>query len=179
MKPGVYQSFPSLIQGQQYASGGTQSYQHIFYIPLFFIFITNVFVLVYFIFNHGLVTDFSEPQNLFSIAVNSPPSELMGGSCGGGPIKEQYAVKWRVGREGEHLFMAGEKDHSPPIGVRFGGGVFRRREARTNEEDGVELGSAGRRSMYVSLGDMSSRSKVKEGPLGRMYSKLSKRRSFL
>jgi len=179
LNPGVYQSFPSLIQGQQYASGGTQSYQRIFYIPLFFIFITNVFVLIYFIFNHGLVTDFSEPPNLFSIAVNSPPSKLMGGSCGGGPVKEQYGVKWRVDREGEHLFMAGEKDLTLPAASRFGRGVFKRRGSETNEEDGVELGSADRRSAYASLEDTPDRPKDKEGRLGRMYSKLSKRRSFL
>lgn len=179
LKPGAYQSFPSLIQAQQYASGGTQSYQRIFYIPLFFIFVTNVFVLIYFIFNKGLVTDFSEPPNLFSIAVNSPPSELMGGSCGGGPIKEQYKVKWRVDREGEHLFMAGENGLSPPTGVRFGSGVFWRRRPGISEDDGVELESTGRRNVYTGLEDITDRSKAKEGPLGRMYSKLSKRRSFL
>lgn len=178
MTPGAYQSFPSLIQDQQYASGRTQSYQRLFYIPLFFIFVTNVFVLIYFVLNRGLVTDFSEPPNLFSIAVNSPPSELMGGSCGGGPMKEQYAVKWRVGREGEHLFMAGEKDLSSRT-ARFGRGVFRRREARASEDDGVELGNGGRRTLYAGFDDAPNRSKAKEAPLGRMYSKLAKRRSVL
>jgi hypothetical protein len=99
----------------------------------------------------------------------------MGGSCGGGPIKEQYAVKWRVDREGEHLFMAGEKHLSPSSGVKFGRGMFRRNGAGMNDDDGMELG----RSAYGGLGDLASRSKAKEGPLGRMYSKLSKRRSFL
>ena len=92
----------------------------------------------------------------------------MVGSCGGGPIKEQYGVKWRVGREGEHLFMAGEKNLSSRT-LRFGRGVFRRREARRSEDDGLELGSVGRRSLYAA----------KEGPLGRMYSKFSKRKRLL
>jgi hypothetical protein len=138
-----------------------------------------VFVLVYFIFNLGLVTDFSEPPNLFSIAVNSPPSELMGGSCGGGPMKEQYAVKWRVDKEGQHLFMSGKKDLSRSTGLKFGRGVFRRKGARTNDEDGVELGDARHRSAYASLEDTPDPAKDKDGPLGRMFSKLAKRSSFL
>ena len=104
----------------------------------------------------------------------------MSGSCGGGPVKEQYAVKWRVNKESEHLFMSGEKDPLPYTGVRFGGGMFRRRGSRMNEEEEVmEMESPGQQSAYVSVEDIPDRPKGKEGPLGRMYSMLSKRRSFL
>lgn len=72
----------------------------------------NIFVLVYFIFHRGLVTDFSEPPNLFALAVNSPPSHVLAGSCGGGPEGKQYMVNWFVNHEGSHLFMEpGEKTH--------------------------------------------------------------------
>lgn len=79
-------------------------------IILFMVFLMNIFVLVYFIFHRGLVTDFSEPPNLFALAVNSPPSQALAGSCGGGPEGKQYMVNWFVNHEGEHLYMEpGEK----------------------------------------------------------------------
>ena len=77
---------------------------------LFLVFLMNIFVLIYFIFHRGLVTDFSEPPNLFALAVNSPPSQALAGSCGGGPEGKQYMVNWFVNHEGEHLYMEpGEK----------------------------------------------------------------------
>lgn len=186
LSPGVHQQFPALIQAQQYASGGTQDYQRGFYIVLFFVFLCDAFVLVYFLVYHGLVTDFSEPPNLFSIAVNSPPSELMRGSCGGGPMMDQYALRWRVGREGEHLFMAGEVP-PPYSGPSPGSGLFRRRARATdfvaNEEEGLELGQAGRQetagSRMSAYSGVSQTSEEKQGSLGRMYTLLAKRRSFL
>lgn len=42
------------------------------------------------------MTDFTEPQNLFALAVNSPPSVQLKGSCGGGPEKRDLVVPWRV-----------------------------------------------------------------------------------
>jgi hypothetical protein len=70
----------------------------------------NIFVLIYFLLHRGLVTDFSEPPNLFALAVNSPPSHLLAGSCGGGPEGKQYMVNWFVNTEGDHLYMEpGEK----------------------------------------------------------------------
>lgn len=186
LSPGVHQQFPALIQAQQYASGGTQDYQRGFYVVLFFVFLCDAFVLVYFLVYHGLVTDFSEPPNLFSIAVNSPPSELMRGSCGGGPMMDQYALRWRVGREGEHLFMAGEVP-PPYSGPSPGSGLFRRRARATefvaNEEEGLELGQAGRQetagSRMSAYSGVSQTSEGKQGSLGRMYTLLAKRRSFL
>lgn len=50
---------------------------------------------------------------MFAIAVNSPPSVHLAGSCGGGPEKEQYSVPWFVYAENEHLYMeAGDKSRS-------------------------------------------------------------------
>ena len=65
----------------------------------------NIFVLIYFMFHRGLVTDFSEPPNLFALAVNSPPTHLLAGSCGGGPEGKQFVVNWFVNTEGDHLYM--------------------------------------------------------------------------
>jgi hypothetical protein len=109
LSPGQYQAFNASIRAQEFASGGTQSYQRGFYIVLFAVFLLNVFVLIYLFANKGLVTDFSEPPNLFSLAVNSPPSHLLAGSCGGGPIGKQYKVNWGIETEGQHLFMTDRK----------------------------------------------------------------------
>lgn len=45
----------------------------------------------------GLVTDYTEPQNLFVLAVNSPPSRTLAGSCGRGPDTSEMGISWHVG----------------------------------------------------------------------------------
>ncbi|KAF2433105.1 hypothetical protein EJ08DRAFT_584201 [Tothia fuscella] len=104
-----YQNFNASIRAQEFASGGTQNYQRGFYLILFAVFVLNVFVLLYLLIYKGLVTDFSEPPNLFSLAVNSPPSHLLAGSCGGGPHGKQFKVNWSIETEGQHLFMTDKK----------------------------------------------------------------------
>ena len=104
------QYFKATLTAQQYASGGVDNPSKAWMVILILVFGMNVFVLVYFIFHRGLVTDFSEPPNLFALAVNSPPSQALAGSCGGGPEGKQYKVNWFVNHEGEHLYMEpGEK----------------------------------------------------------------------
>jgi hypothetical protein len=106
------QYFNASLKAQQYASGGQPGASRAWIIILFLVFIMNICVLIYFILHRGLVTDFSEPPNLFALAVNSPPSQLLAGSCGGGPEGKQYMVNWFVNHEGSHLFMEpGEKSH--------------------------------------------------------------------
>jgi hypothetical protein len=112
LEPGVKQWFNASIQAQQYASGGTQGYQRGFYLVLIAVFLCNIAVFLYFVLNEGLVTDYSEPPNLFGIAINSPPSRVMSGSCGGGPEGRQYTVKWGVQMEGEHLYIADRTRHN-------------------------------------------------------------------
>ena len=98
LDPGAYQPFNASITSQQYTSGiiPNQRWQAVFYIVLFLVFVTNVFCLVYVFLRAGLVTDYSEPQNLFALAVNSPPSSRLSGSCGAGPEGEQLNVNWHV-----------------------------------------------------------------------------------
>lgn len=137
--------FNASLRAQQYASGGVESAgARAWVIVLILVFLMNVFVLGYFLFHRGLVTDFSEPPNLFALAVNSPPSHALAGSCGGGPEGKQYSVNWFVNHEGSHLFMEpGEKtgllSHGPshshmhgpveelgPTAPEAGGGFFTR-----------------------------------------------------
>ncbi|KAI4702408.1 hypothetical protein J4E81_002771 [Alternaria sp. BMP 2799] len=106
------QYFNASLKAQQYASGGMPGASKAWVLILALVFAMNVFVLIYFIFHRGLVTDFCEPPNLFALAVNSPPSHVLAGSCGGGPEGKQYMVNWFVNHEGNHLYMEpGEKSH--------------------------------------------------------------------
>ncbi|KAI0388953.1 hypothetical protein F5Y17DRAFT_470059 [Xylariaceae sp. FL0594] len=55
----------------------------------------------------GLVTDYTEPQNLFALAINSPPSRSLAGSCGHGPNKTELVTPWYVsfGPDANHYFF--------------------------------------------------------------------------
>ena len=106
------QYFNASLKAQQYASGGQPGASRAWIIILLLVFVMNICVLIYFLLHRGLVTDFSEPPNLFALAVNSPPSHALAGSCGGGPEGKQYMVNWFVNHEGSHLYMEpGEKSH--------------------------------------------------------------------
>jgi hypothetical protein len=133
------QYFNGSVKAQQYASGGVDNASKGWMLILFLVFLMNILVLVYFLFHKGLVTDFSEPPNLFALAVNSPPSHLFAGSCGGGPGGKQYVVNWFVNSEGDHLYMepgqkaAHEHEHEhiehappppPPVNMKPGAGGF-------------------------------------------------------
>ncbi|KAF5614222.1 uncharacterized protein FSUBG_102 [Fusarium subglutinans] len=110
--PGFPQPFNASLITQEYTSGHTQSWQNIFYVILVLVFAINLFCLGYFIMRSGLVTDFTEPQNLFSLAINSPPSKSFHGSCGGGPEKRHLVVPWKVAYapSANHYFF---QDNSP------------------------------------------------------------------
>ena len=109
-----YQSFPGTLRSQEYASGGVSAWQGIFYVVLAAVFLTNVFCLIYFLIRGGLVTDFVEPQNLFALAINSPPSRKLEGSCGGGPNQEQIQGNWfiKLDSERDHIYI---QDGNKPI----------------------------------------------------------------
>ncbi|PCD35887.1 hypothetical protein AU210_008445 [Fusarium oxysporum f. sp. radicis-cucumerinum] len=110
--PGFPQPFNASLITQEYTSGHTQPWQNIFYVVLVLVFAINLFCLGYFIMRSGLVTDFTEPQNLFSLAINSPPSNSFHGSCGGGPEKRHLVVPWKVAYapSANHYFF---QDNSP------------------------------------------------------------------
>ncbi|KAL8727732.1 MAG: hypothetical protein Q9166_005845 [cf. Caloplaca sp. 2 TL-2023] len=113
-----YQAFRATLRTRDYASGGTQKWQGIFYVVLFLTFATNLFCLVYFLVRHGLVTDFIEPQNLFTLSLNSPPSLALDGACGGGPEGEQLIMNWHVtmDQEREHFYI--QSGQGPPAITR-------------------------------------------------------------
>ncbi|MCJ1390993.1 hypothetical protein MMC18_003854 [Xylographa bjoerkii] len=110
----VLQQFPATLAYQDYASGGDQTWQGVFYIVLAFAFVLNLLCLGYFIWFGSLVNDFTEPQNLFALALNSPQSQQLAGSCGGGPEGEQLRATWFIDVKNDHCFMKdGISEHDP------------------------------------------------------------------
>ncbi|KAI9724217.1 MAG: hypothetical protein M1828_003962 [Chrysothrix sp. TS-e1954] len=101
----VIERFQATVKSQTYASGGVQSYQKAFYIILVALFLGNLLVLAWFIIHNGLVTDWCDPSNLFSLSINSPPSQAFAGSCGGGPTGDQFKARWFVNVDGEHIYL--------------------------------------------------------------------------
>ena len=95
----VYQTFRARYSYKDYASGGTQNWQGIFYVILAVVFLFNLATLCYLSWNfirQGYVTDYTEPQNLFALAINSPPSTALAGACGAGPSRKAMSKKWNV-----------------------------------------------------------------------------------
>ena len=126
-----YQTFPGTLRSQEYASGGVQQWQGVFYIVLVSVFLINIFCLVYFIIRGDLMTDFIEPQNLFALAINSPPSRKLEGACGGGPNQEQIQRNWfiKLDSEKEHFYIS-NGDKTP-----------RMRKSRMRRGSTFEIGS--------------------------------------
>jgi len=94
-----YEDFPARVSYKDYASGGTQEWQGLFYVILVAVFLLSLFSLGYLLWTFcllGRVTDYTEPQNLFALAINSPPSSTMSGTCGAGPSGGLLAKKWEV-----------------------------------------------------------------------------------
>lgn len=154
-----YQGFNASLQTQDFASGGTQRWQNLFYAVLATVFFTNVFCLGYFLVQGEMVTDFIEPQNMFCLSLNSPPSQRLEGSCGGGPEKAMSRTRWFIGREEgvEHYFVK-EGEVQP---------TSRRRPSR------LGWGGIGRRANDGHNEEMMG------SPLTNIYTKLSSQKSFL
>lgn len=113
------QLFNATLRVQDYASGGSEKWQGVFFIVLVVVFLTNIVCLVYmFLEVRGRqMTDFTEPQNLFALAMNSPATSRLRGACGAGPEGNQFKEKWCVGMEesDEHYYIRTKaEEHSTP-----------------------------------------------------------------
>ena len=112
--PPQRQYFNATLRTQDYSSGGTQNWQGLFYVVLVTVFVLNVGCLIWFFIRSNFITDFTEPENLFSISLNSPPSQRLEGACGGGPEKEQIATKWTIRMDqGRGHYYVEEGDNQP------------------------------------------------------------------
>lgn len=102
-----YQAFNATLRTQEYQSGGDRRWQGILYIVLVVVFVTNVFCLVYFGISGSHLVDFMEPQNMFPLSLNSPPSAVLDGSCRGSLGKEQFSAIWHIvhDKERQHFYI--------------------------------------------------------------------------
>lgn len=101
------QSFKAKLQSNQYMSGGSKPWQDVLHTVLSLTLLFNCGCLCYLIKrflskDRGLITDFTEPQNTFTLAMNSPPSQSLSGACGRGPSHEQFRIRWKVRHDEEH-----------------------------------------------------------------------------
>jgi hypothetical protein len=124
----------------------------------------------------------------------------MRGSCGTGPEGRQYAIKWGVEIEGDHLFIS-DKDHNshPVYGnvkgsarteifLSFGDLFSRGRKWNRlpSQNEGLEMGATTSYTTPERIpedeGDYAStppQPRHRDSNLSRLYSKISKRRSYL
>ncbi|QSS66300.1 hypothetical protein I7I51_07157 [Histoplasma capsulatum] len=98
------QTFKVALRVSDYASGGVQRWQGIFYVVLVLVFLTNLVCLgyMYLEIRGEQLTDFTEPQNMFALALNSPGSTKLSGACGIGPVGNQLSERWIIGMEENH-----------------------------------------------------------------------------
>ncbi|KAL9615844.1 MAG: hypothetical protein Q9160_009216 [Pyrenula sp. 1 TL-2023] len=111
LKSPQVQTFNATVKFKDYASGGTQSWQGILYLVLFAVFLLSLLSLCYLAWRFsrdGSVTDYTELGNLFALAINSPPSTSMYGTCGGGPNGSVLGKKWQVQMDLEKHTHGGE-----------------------------------------------------------------------
>ena len=169
------QFFKASLKAQQYASGGMPGASRAWVLILALVFAMNIFVLISFILHRGLVTDFCEPPNLFALAVNSPPSHVLAGSCGGGPEGKQYMVNWFVNHEGSHLYMEpGEKSHL--LGDHGHAHVHNHTHGHTHTHTHVPVHQAAPREVKAGNGYFSHISEVIKRRLSRKDSAPTKLR---
>ncbi|KAJ5186259.1 hypothetical protein N7449_011023 [Penicillium cf. viridicatum] len=155
----VYQIFNASIQAVGYASGGTEQWQGIFYVILVFAFLTSAICLGFMIVEARgrQVTDFTEPQNLFALAVNSPQTSQLEGACGCGPWGKQLKERWFIGMEedDEHYYIRSKTEEKIPL--------LRKTDDSTRLEP-MEIEDGGGRML---------------SPMVNEFRKVSKRHSFL
>ncbi|KAL4738377.1 hypothetical protein BDV11DRAFT_189787 [Aspergillus similis] len=149
------QNINATLRAIEYASGGTQKWQGVFYPILLFAFFTSALCLAFMLLEirGKQITDFTEPQNLFALAVNSPSTTKLQGACGSGPAGKQLGERWYVAmeEEDEHYYI------------------------RTKaEEDTAMVGKT------VAMTELDiDETKPEDSPAMREYRKLASRKSWL
>lgn len=102
-------TFGARIQTVQYASYPVENWHWAFCVVLFAVPLLTARCLYAFYRSSGLVTDMTEPQHMFALAINSPPSEQMYGTCGPGPEDRDFTVPWRIkltkAEQGDHYYF--------------------------------------------------------------------------
>ncbi|PTU16881.1 hypothetical protein P175DRAFT_0527038 [Aspergillus ochraceoroseus IBT 24754] len=115
----VPQIFNATVSSVGYASSGTQPWQGVFYPILVFAFLTSAICLAFMLLEvrGRQVTDFTEPQNLFALAMNSPSSARLPGPYGAGIDGHQLKERWYVAMEEDenyYIRTKAEENNTPP-----------------------------------------------------------------
>ncbi|KAJ6006305.1 hypothetical protein N7451_004249 [Penicillium sp. IBT 35674x] len=135
----LYQHFNATLQAVGYASGGTEEWQGVFFVILIFAFLTSTVCLVFIIIEARghQITDFTEPQNLFALAMNSPHSSLLRGACGCGPAGPQMKERWFIGMQehDEHYYIRAKADGASPEATSTG---YSRLEPMETNDSGLK-----------------------------------------
>lgn len=104
------QQFRSRLRGTIIQSGGqTQGWQNALFASLVTVCLISLlcccFLVVELFPFH--ITDFTEPENMFTLAMNSPPTERLEGSCGAGPSNAQLRAEWKIDfeEEAQHYYI--------------------------------------------------------------------------
>ncbi|KAK4219288.1 hypothetical protein QBC37DRAFT_469498 [Rhypophila decipiens] len=99
IRPPEVQSFRALIRTQEYTSSYYTDWQSVFYGVLFIVFLLNILCLFYFTatLKGRPLADFTDPPNLFALAMNSPPSDRLKGCCGGSPDRRTLGAPFGIG----------------------------------------------------------------------------------
>jgi hypothetical protein len=108
LDPPQTQFFNASVHQQQYASGGTIGYERAFYVVLFAVFFINIWILISWFWHRDWYVDFSDPVNLFALAINSPPSlKLAEQSCDDDSKDgDRFKQIWRLSASsGGHVIM--------------------------------------------------------------------------
>ncbi|KAI9666959.1 MAG: hypothetical protein M1831_001464 [Alyxoria varia] len=103
----LYQTYNAQVNSQQYVSGptGKLKVQHLLYIPLFLVCAGNFFIFFWLLVHSGMVTDLTDPLNLFTVTVISPPSHMFTRRSGDGPEGKQYKTPWFVNLDRDRLII--------------------------------------------------------------------------
>jgi hypothetical protein len=148
--------FEALVKFKDYASGGVEDWQSIFYVVLVVVFLINCFCL-YYLFKHlftdGQITDFCEPQNLFALAFMSPPSQSLSGSCGTGPTGPAFGKRFTVDMEQAatsslhpHFYVRSADEKNPMAATEAEAGMAVRSRDRWEKVKGLRAWRVGRES---------------------------------
>ncbi|KAH7091921.1 hypothetical protein FB567DRAFT_226616 [Paraphoma chrysanthemicola] len=105
----VRQAFEGTLRITQYMSGGETNAQRAFLGVLGFVFVINLFILVYLglFLRVRLITDLCEPLALFIVGHNSPPGNLFRSSYREGVRNDDLAVPWVAKCVDDELIVVG------------------------------------------------------------------------
>ncbi|KAL3476649.1 hypothetical protein BJX99DRAFT_227490 [Aspergillus californicus] len=152
----VTQAFNASLRSVEYTSGRTQRWQGVFYPILIFAFLTSAICLAFMILEvrGKQVTDFTEPQNLFALAMNSPSTARLQGVC---PEKGQLKERFYFAMEEDAQYYVRTKAEDTP------------RDSVVKKGSFVEL----------DLDDPAKRGSLQSSPAIDEYRKLASRKSWL